>query len=450
MLKKLNVRLGIIMALFTLAVLAVIPPIPVNINNSLLIIESNLGGYVLTANKGRWIIDLSKFKFDLDFGGGRRYVFVFQDTQDAEYVKDIMSKRLSLADYSKYNLTLDNKLLYLDIPNYGKIQKTTDLIGRRGTLVFKELIPDYEWDIQKFNEVVQDPSVWKDTQLDENYINNLSYLLIPDPSDQTKKISQITIHLSEEGRILFKQILEANIDKPLGLFVDNSQAPIAAPFINRQVAETFSGDPKLTGNFNQDLIDNLNVQVQTDPYPRELEFSHEEKVPSTSNRTLLNKIFLICALIHLIILVCFMLLYRPFGHILVFNFMFNVFVSLAVIKGLPVLINYDSIAAFGLFILILDILMFYITFKLGRNLKKDTPFNLAFHKVINKLKSSIKKYGFAFLGLLLISLIFIPENILGLIEVIIISLVLSMFSIFFILPTLVEVKSAFKLKEKKK
>ncbi len=67
--KNINFKLGLISTLFTLAVLVVIPSVRININNSLLQLDTYIGGYYINLFD-KYVLDLRDFKKGLDLEGG--------------------------------------------------------------------------------------------------------------------------------------------------------------------------------------------------------------------------------------------------------------------------------------------------------------------------------------------------------------------------------------------
>src|SRR3990172_11496806 len=151
MFKNIYVRLGLISALTTLALLIVLPRTPIKMNNSFIGLDATIGGYNLELFGGKFKKDLRDFKKGLDLKGGIRIVLEADVSKiDAaerdnalESAKDVISKRVDLLGVTEpYVATTksgDQHRILVEIPGFDNVTEAVNLIGQTAQLTFKKI-----------------------------------------------------------------------------------------------------------------------------------------------------------------------------------------------------------------------------------------------------------------------------------------------------------------------
>ncbi len=151
MFRTIYARLGIISAIATLALLVALPRIPITAKNSLINIDSSIGGYYLNFLDGRFVLNLTEFKKGLDLKGGVRIVLKADmskiDTLERDKAlnsaKDIIERRVNLLGVSEPYIAStkigDEYRIIVEIPGIDDVSSAVDLIGQTAQLRFKQL-----------------------------------------------------------------------------------------------------------------------------------------------------------------------------------------------------------------------------------------------------------------------------------------------------------------------
>jgi len=175
MLKNIYVRLGLISALTTLALLIVLPRTPINIKNSLIGLDTTIGGYNIELFGGKFKKDLRDFKKGLDLKGGIRIVLeadvsnIESGERDnaLESAKNVISRRVDLLGVTEpYVATTKSGEQYrilVEIPGLDNVTEAVNLIGQTAQLTFKQLKPENEWSEDKMFEYYTKPESWEST-----------------------------------------------------------------------------------------------------------------------------------------------------------------------------------------------------------------------------------------------------------------------------------------------
>ncbi|MBU1133232.1 hypothetical protein KKG08_03090, partial [Patescibacteria group bacterium] len=120
--KDINFRIGLVSAIFTFSILLLLPKISINIDNTILRVDSYIGGYEIRL-PGGYVLDFVDFKKSTDFGGGTRYIYQVEESK-AEDVKRIFDERLKDSGYEGFRLGVAQQepdKIVLEIPKYQKI-----------------------------------------------------------------------------------------------------------------------------------------------------------------------------------------------------------------------------------------------------------------------------------------------------------------------------------------
>src|SRR3989344_1803168 len=189
-----------------------------------------------------------KTQLGLDLKGGSHLVFEAdttkvktEDLQDAlSSVRDIIERRVNLYGVSEPVVQMlkseGNHRVSVDLPGISNISEAVNLIGQTAQLSFKEEL------ITKEKEATQTPiflRLNKETGLTGKHVKKAGVVF--DPNDGKP---QVSLNFSDAGAKLFGEITERNINKPVGIFID--QLLISAPTVQQAIT---GGEAVITGDF---------------------------------------------------------------------------------------------------------------------------------------------------------------------------------------------------------
>ncbi|NUO02790.1 MAG: hypothetical protein HUU01_19455 [Saprospiraceae bacterium] len=178
-----------ISAIFTLAVLVVMPKINIDLDNSILKLNSEIGGYNISLFNGKLVLDLTSFKEGLDLKGGIRILLkadvegIESSERDnaLESAKEIISNRINFLGVSEPNISTskinEEYRIIVEIPGIDNVADAVSLIGKTAQLKFKQLDPTLPWSEDKFMEYFQTPIVWQDTGIIGSDLNGVDVVI---------------------------------------------------------------------------------------------------------------------------------------------------------------------------------------------------------------------------------------------------------------------------------
>jgi len=234
MLKNINVRLGLISALTTFALLIVLPRTPIKMNNSFIALDTTIGGYNIELFGGKFKKDLRDFRKGLDLKGGIRIVLeadvskidVGERDDALESAKNVISRRVDLLGVTEpYVATTksgDQYRILVEIPGLDNVTDAVNLIGQTAQLTFKQLKPENEWTEDKMLEYYNDPLAWEDTGITGADLKGADVVVAPQTDIQNQGQPQIKLRFSNEGRDKFSEVAKKNVNRPIGLFLDET------------------------------------------------------------------------------------------------------------------------------------------------------------------------------------------------------------------------------------
>lgn len=160
----------------------------------------------------------------------------------------------------------------------------------------------------------------------------------PTVEPQTGK-PEVAFEWDEEGAILFEQITKRNLNKPLGIFLDNEL--ISAPTVQAVIKEK----GVITG-VNLEEATRLSIQLNSGSLDVPLKIIQEQDVDATLGSDSIQK-SLIAAAIGAVMIILFMILYyRLSGFVACVALIIYVIVLLAIFKLVPITLTLPGVAAF--------------------------------------------------------------------------------------------------------
>ena len=356
--KDINFRLGMISVLFTIATLIVLPKIDINIDNSLLKLNSSIGGYNISLFGGKFNLDLSSFKKGLDIKGGVKIVMQADvskipdsERENAlESAKEIISRRINFLGVTEPNIatlkTKDDYRIIVEIPGVTDVSEAVNLIGKKAQLRFIKLDPKFEWSEEKFFEYFQDPASWVDTGIVGSDLKGVSVIIDSSGDIKNQGKPQIQLKFTNEGREKFSQLAKENVGRPIALFLDDSDFPLSTPVISEDLSNGLINDPVISGNFDLQTAKNLSIQLRAGALPIPVTVLQQETLGATLGNDSIHKSFF-AGIVGLSIVFLFLVYkYKGLGLLAGLSLIFYSILVLAIFKLIPVVLTLPGIAGF--------------------------------------------------------------------------------------------------------
>ena len=231
--------------------------------------------------------------------------------------------------------------ILVQLPGVKDIDEAIKLIGQTAQLDFREVELDDtgqpvvdEEGRQQWIKATGVGSDEQEKQLTGKYLNpNASVVLQPQTNEP-----EVAFEWNEEGAILFEQITKRNLQKPLGIFLDDEL--ISAPTVQAVIKEK----GVITG-LSLDEASLLAIQLNSGSLDVPLAVIQEQDVDATLGADSIQK-SLVAGGIGLALIVLFMLLYyRVSGFVATFALIVYGVVLTAIFKLVPITLTLPGIAA---------------------------------------------------------------------------------------------------------
>lgn len=332
----------------------------------------------------RFVRDL-KFQPGLDLQGGMRVVLETdmqnipsdQQKQALESTKGIIERRINLLGVTQHNIFTSVSVplsgetslseesykyhIVVELPGVIDTKPVLDVIVAIAQLDFREESSE------------EGGEAWIKTELTGDYLDYAQVVF-----DSTSGQPAVQITFNEEGAKLFEEITRRNIDKRLGVFLDNR--PITAPMVQQTIV---GGQATISGQqFTTQTAKDLVVKLSAGALPIPVAIAKQKNIsPSPGEEAVSKSIF--AGLVGFGLIAVFLLIkYRLLGFFIAIGLIIYGLMNLAVYKFVPVTLTLAGITGFILSIgIILDghILIFEQIkreLKLGRD--KRSALNLGF------------------------------------------------------------------------
>ena len=288
------------------------------------------------------------FALGLDLRGGSQLVYSANlsmkdpaqtDAQALEGVKQTIERRVN-----KYGVTepivqtMQNEqggFILVQLPGVKDIDEALMLIGQVAELDFREQVlnatGNTTWVIAKAVG-----SNGTEKELTGKYLKpNATPVLNPN----TNKI-EIAFEWDAEGAVLFKQITTRNLNKPLGIFLDNEL--ISAPTVQAVI----EAKGVIEGDFSLDEANTLAIQLNSGALDVPLTIVERRDVGATLGADSLQK-SLLAGIIGSALIILFMIIYyRVSGLVACLALVVYAVLTLALFRLIPVVLTLPGIAGF--------------------------------------------------------------------------------------------------------
>lgn len=451
MFKNTYFRLGLISAIFTLAVLALLPRIPITINNDYIAVDTVVGGYAFRLPGDR-ILDLRKLKKGLDLEGGIRVVLKADMTNIEEVernnalesAKEVISRRVNLLGVSEPYIAASQVggeyRIIVEIPGVDDVASAVNLIGQTAQLKFKILVEGKEWSDDKFQEYYQDASAWVDSPVTGADLKGVDVVFAGEQANiQQANRPQIQLRFSDEGKEKFSNLAKENVNKPIALFLDEGSYPLSMPVVSADLASGLVGDPVISGNFDVKTANALSLQIRAGALPVPVEVLEQQTIGATLGAESVQKSFYAGAIGLLLVFLFLVFMYGKFGLLAGIALVIYAVVTLAVFKIIPVVLTLPGIAGFVLSIGMATDANVLVFERIKEEMMWGKPRNLAIKLGFERAWSSIKDSNISSLITSWVLFKFGTGSVRGFALTLAIGIVISLFSSIFVVKTLIEV-----------
>jgi len=325
-------------------------------NTPLLIFILVLFGFCLwVILPGTEIFGRDEFKLGLDLKGGSHLVYSIDlskkdpaqsDADVIEGVKNKIERRVNAYGVTEPIVqTIRNErgsFVLVQLPGVKDIDEAMNLIGQTAELDFREVVLDAEGEPELDEEgnvqwvkATAKGSDEQERELTGKYLKpNAQVVLAPQTNEP-----EVAFEWNSEGAILFEQITQRNLQKPLGIFLDNQL--ISAPTVQAVIKEK----GVITG-LNLDEARTLAIQLNSGSLDVPLTLVERRDIGATLGEDSLRK-SLMAGIIGSTMVVIFMIAYYRFsGFVACLALVVFVTLNLAIFKLIPVVLTLPGIAGF--------------------------------------------------------------------------------------------------------
>ncbi|MCX6004393.1 MAG: protein translocase subunit SecD [Chloroflexi bacterium] len=234
----------------------------------------------------------------------------------------------------------ENRIL-VQLPGEKNVDEAKKLIGQTALLVFMETTTDAQGqpirDAQGNIQWIPAKAAGTDgaeRELTGKYLKPNSKVILKQGTNEP----EVAFEWNDEGSVLFEQITKRNLQKPLGIFLDNQV--ISAPTV--QAVIKTSG--VITG-MDMKEAQNLSIQLNSGSLDMPLKIIQEQTVDATLGTDSLRK-SVVAGAIGIILVIMFMILYyRMSGVVATLALIIYGVLITAIFKLVPVTLTLAGIAA---------------------------------------------------------------------------------------------------------
>ena len=325
-------------------------------NTPLLIFILILFGFcVWVILPGHGIFGRDEFKLGLDLKGGSHLVYSIDltkkdpaqsDADVIEGVKNKIERRVNAYGVTEPIVqTIRNErgsFVLVQLPGVKDIDEAIKLIGQTAELDFREIVLDAdgkpvldEEGREQWVKATARGSDEQERELTGKYLKpNAQVVLAPQTNEP-----EVAFEWNSEGAILFEQITQRNLQKPLGIFLDDQL--ISAPTVQAVIKE----QGVITG-LNLDEARTLAIQLNSGSLDVPLAVVERRDIGATLGEDSLRK-SLMAGIIGAAMVIIFMIAYYRFsGFVACLALVVFVTLNLAIFKLIPIVLTLPGIAGF--------------------------------------------------------------------------------------------------------
>lgn len=286
-----------------------------------------------------------KTRLGLDLKGGSHLVFEADtskvgpgDLADSlNSARDIIERRVNLFGVSEPTVqtvkAADKYRISVDLPGAENMIDAIRLIGQTAQLEFKE---EASSQAKLASSEAFFLRLTKKTGLTGKHVKKAGVVF-----DQNTGKPQVSLAFSKEGADLFAEITKVNLNKPVGIFIDNFL--ISAPVVQTVITD---GNAVITGNFAVDEAKKLAISINSGALPLPIKLIEQRNIGPTLGAIEIRK-SLYAGLIGLLMVTIFMIgYYGRLGVVATIGLLIYGLISLAIFRTIPVVLTLPGVAGF--------------------------------------------------------------------------------------------------------
>lgn len=282
--------------------------------------------------------------FGLDLQGGSHIVFELDTSkvpqkdiaQAVDAARNNIEKRINLFGVSEASVTtLQSNKVYkiaVDLPGEKNPQAAIDQIGKVAQLEFGE------YAVQTYKQGTQSAQIpyFTKTKLTGKYLQRAQLTF-----DQQTGKPQITLNFNTEGGKLFGELTKKNINKPLGIILDNQV--VTAPIVQQEIK---TGQAVITGSFTIEEAKKIVNALNAGALPIPVKLVEQRSVEATLGQSNIQKTVLAGVFGLLFVSVFMVFLYKKEGLVALISLILYTIYSVALYKLFGIVLTMSGIAGF--------------------------------------------------------------------------------------------------------
>ncbi len=301
-----------------------------------IILLTIFAGSIVWPNEPGFLSKNTKMHLGLDLQGGVQITYkadlsnIEKDSQDEAInsLVEVINRRVNALGVTEPNIqsttfTDGNRGIIVELPGISNVNQALKVIGKTAELDFREITSEENQE-------------WEKTKLSGKHLKK-AQVTFPKNSPEP----QISISFNNEGKKLFAEITERNIQKPLAIFLDNEL--ISAPTVQNKIT---GGQAVITGNFTIESANQLAIQLNAGALPTPIKVAEQKTIGATLGENSIKQ-SIMAGLIGLILIALFMIAnYRISGLAATIALGIYGLIALALFKIIPVTMTLAGIAGF--------------------------------------------------------------------------------------------------------
>ncbi len=252
-------------------------------------------------------------KLGLDLQGGTQLVLqTVMDKIDPasrdnalESVKTVIERRVNLFGVSESTVQSskvgDQRRILVDLPGLKDASAAANLVGKTAQLDFREMVGSPS--AEATQSAVALLAMFKPTGL--NGADLKSAQVTFGSSRAANSGAQVSIQFTAEGAKKFAEITKRNVNKPLGMFLDDQPISWPPPVVQQEI---IGGNAVITGQFTTDEAKKLAIQLNAGALPVPVKILEQHSIGPTLGQQSINA-SLIAGTIGLLIVMIYMGIY---------------------------------------------------------------------------------------------------------------------------------------------
>lgn len=260
-------------------------------------------------------------KLGLDLQGGTELVLATdmskiksgdQDTA-LESARDVIEKRVNLFGVSEAKVQSskvgEQRRILVELPGVKDSSAAASLVGKTAQLDFRELPATFSAEQrQQIEKGVPEVFFFKQTGLTGADLKKAE-VVFNQGKNQKSGSPQVSIQFTDEGARKFGEITKRNINKPLGIFIDNQPVDTNPPIVQQEI---LGGNAVISGSFSLEYAKGLARLLNAGALPVPIHIVEQRSIGPELGQQSIDKSF-IAGLIGLLTVMVFMALYygRP-------------------------------------------------------------------------------------------------------------------------------------------